>query len=583
MGRSGSLRAIEGGALIANEGRDSWKAAAGAALLTLVWLAVTEPFLAIVWDEGYTLGREARVRSWLWALVDPAGFAETWRPPAFELVQPDGEVVALPPTRSEIDTRAELFQKDVLAYFWPFAREEPHGHPPFYALLGLIGDLGTPWRRDLGRARFGPMLLFSLTAGVLFRFLDRRFGRWAAIGGCAALVLQPRLFAHAHYAAYDAPLTALWVLGVLAFFKAVEPSGRRQPPWPWVIAFGVAVGAASATKLTGWFLPLPCLAWAALNRDRRGFLTLLVGGFIALATIYVFIPPWWPDPIDGFSRFLASNLSRGETIAIKTQFLGDIYETPRESLPWWNTLVWTVFVTPVGFLLLALGGLIGTLRRPGRHRFGALVALYWLFLLALRAMPHVPGHDGVRLFLPAFGLLAVLAGLGSGMAADRFGRWGRAAVVLAGLEGLASCLVMMPVPLSYYSPVVGGLPGAARLGMEPTYYWDGLNGAAIDWLNENTNANERIVTTTFSTSFVYLRQSGRLEPPVLPIAAAAPAWFVIQNRPGDMNALDRWLIEHGEPAFVSRKFGVPILWIFPYEQVERFLAGQSSRLEARSP
>ena len=34
---------------------------------------------------------------------------------------------------------------------------------------------------------------------------------------------------------------------------------------------------------------------------------------------------------------------------------------------------------------------------------------------------------------------------------------------------------MMPVPLSYFSPIVGGLPGATALGMEPTYYWDGLD------------------------------------------------------------------------------------------------------------
>ena len=31
---------------------------------------------------------------------------------------------------------------------------------------------------------------------------------------------------------------------------------------------------------------------------------------------------------------------------------------------------------------------------------------------------------------------------------------------------------MMPVPLSYYSPLIGGLPGAAAIGMEPTFYWD---------------------------------------------------------------------------------------------------------------
>ena len=35
-------------------------------------MLATEPYLAIVWDEGYTLGREERLREWFHALADPA-------------------------------------------------------------------------------------------------------------------------------------------------------------------------------------------------------------------------------------------------------------------------------------------------------------------------------------------------------------------------------------------------------------------------------------------------------------------------------------------------------------------------------
>ena len=59
----------------------------------------------------------------------------------------------------QIDTRGKLlFDPAVLAWFWPFAREEPHGHPPFYALVGLVGDFLVPTWAPLPRARFGPML-----------------------------------------------------------------------------------------------------------------------------------------------------------------------------------------------------------------------------------------------------------------------------------------------------------------------------------------------------------------------------------------------------------------------------------------
>ena len=50
------------------------------------------------------------------------------------------------------------------------------------------------------------------------------------------------------------------------------------------------------------------------------------------------MPPWWTDPVNGVVRFLESNLSRGKTIPIKVQFLGTVYNTPKESLPWYNTL-----------------------------------------------------------------------------------------------------------------------------------------------------------------------------------------------------------------------------------------------------
>src|SRR3954452_24004133 len=223
-------------------------------LATLGLMLATEPRLAIVWDEGYTLGREARLREWFRALRDPAGFAAHWTPPALELVQQVGEG---PPRPDQIDSRSKLlFDTRVLAYFWPFAREEPHGHPPFYALLGLAGDLIAPTWQDLPRARLGPILLFSLTAAVLFHFMAARWGLAAAAAAASAWVFQPNLFGHGHYAAYDAVLTSLWVLAISAFARATSgdpPQGRDIGRWIAVLGFGLAVGCALATKLTGWF------------------------------------------------------------------------------------------------------------------------------------------------------------------------------------------------------------------------------------------------------------------------------------------------------------------------------------------
>src|SRR5262249_50926722 len=156
---------------------------------------------------------------------------------------------------------------------------------------------------------------------------------------------------------------------------------------------------------------IPLLTWAIVRRDRRAFVALAIAAPIAAATLYAFNPPWWRDPIDGVARVMRSNLTPGETIPIPVPFLGRVFLTPNESLPWYNTLAWTVFAAPIGMLLFALVGCGRVAVDKSMRGFGSLVFLNWAFLLALRALPHTPGHDGTRQILPAFGMMALMAGL----------------------------------------------------------------------------------------------------------------------------------------------------------------------------
>ena len=366
--------------------------ALGVGLATTCLMLATEPLLAIGWDEGYTLGREARLRDWFRALVNPARFAAQWQPLPLDrdLVQRDQN----PPSQEHLRSRWTLFtDRTAFEWFWPFAREEPHGHPPFYALIGLIGDVIAPSWQVLPRAQLGPILLFSITTGVIYGYVCARWGTWAAALAAGSWVLQPNLFGHGHYAAYDAILTSLWILAIIFFASAVIPqevpgTERRLAQWVWRIAFGVILGCAAATKFTGWFLPVPFLIWSSVYRSRRGFKTLLIGGLIALAVLLALMPPWWIDPINGVVRFFSSNLNRGKTRPIEVQFLGVRYNTPNESLPWYNTLVWTLFVTPVGFLIFAGTGIWAALRFGRSEPIGPLFVVHWAFLMALRIAPH---------------------------------------------------------------------------------------------------------------------------------------------------------------------------------------------------
>jgi 4-amino-4-deoxy-L-arabinose transferase-like glycosyltransferase len=540
-------------------------AVAAISLAIMVW---TEPRLAIVWDEGYTLGREARVRDWFNALRDPVAFARRWQPPYEDLVPPNRFQAPRP---EELDTRAGLFSPAVLDWFWPFAREEPDGHPPVYALVGLIGDVIAPAWETMPRARLGPMLVFSMTCGAVFSFFRSRWGLWPALAALGAWMFQPHLFALAHYATYDGLLTSFWTGCVLSFVKAVERHGDNRPPaprWPWVTVFGVLSAGAMGSKLTGWFLPLPFLFWAILYRDRRGIVVMVTALSLAFAVLVLLIPPWWQNPVAGLDRFFQSNLSRALTTPLKTLFLGKIYETPSGSLPWYNTIVWVLMVTPVGFLVLASCGMIRGVSLARSDPIGVLFFIHWMFLMILRALPHTPGHDGVRQFLPAFGILALLAGLGAATIHTRLGVWGKSLILVSVIEGALSVGLMMPVPLSYYSPLAGGLPGAARLGMEPTYYWDSLQPEIIAWLNSHTRSGQKVMFSRYPTSWLYLRQTQRLRVSILPQERGRWAWYVLQNRPGAFRAMERDLIANGRPATVFSKCGIPLLWVFPYRDVE---------------
>jgi hypothetical protein len=290
---------------------------------------------------------------------------------------------------------------------------------------------------------------------------------------------------------------------------------------------------------------------------------------IAALVVYLLIPPWWTDPVTGVTRFLQSNLNRGRSLPIYVQFLGKVYLSPEDSLPWYNTLVWTVMVTPAGFLVMAGVGFVAALKHGRSQPEGLLIAGHWAFLMILRALPHTPGHDGVRQFLPAFGVLALLGGLGARTLLDSWGRWARPAIAAALVEGILSVAVMMPVPLSYFSPIVGGLPGAAALGMEPTYYWDALTPEARQWLAANTPPGRTIVFAWYTPSWLHLRRTRELPRRLAPIDPGQPIWYVLQNRPGAFSDVHRALVAESQAAYTVTKLGVPLIWIFPYSGFER--------------
>lgn len=502
-----------------------WFGSALAAVACAVALVATAPGLPMVWDEGNAIVRAEGIAHGQW----------------------------------EYTTKVE-------------------GHPALYGIVIALGQwLAPAWLAPLTAARLGPMLLFSLATGAMFYRMGREYSLAAATGSVAALLFLPRMFAHAHFASFDGPLTACWMLAWATFAPACRCRSfpGDHSVWAWRILWGITVGMTLSCKATGWLAPLPFLVWAITYRHRGGLWALAVGIAVALLTFFLLNPPLWSVPIQGWAVFFDLNLHRGDHWNIPILFLGQMHHLGAP-LPWYNTLFWTAITVPLGILLLAALGVTVALRTWQSHPAGALLLFHWLVLLVARALPGTPVHDGIRLFLPSFAFLAALAGVGCGaLLQSRLRptiRW--SAVVLLYAGSASSLFWYAPQWLSYYNLLIGGLRGATAVGMEPTYYWDALDQSVLDWLHEHTGPGDKIAigacspeTLALMERWQLLRRATRQDAP------GTFRWYVLQRRPSGFSPADRWLVDRVPPVHtkVIRSQGmgpwcldVPLVDVYSY-------------------
>ena len=535
--------------------RSSARLVLAAALVSVVCasaLLATSPGLPMSWDEGNAIWRSRRIRQWAELLV-----------------------------ASDRREAPHPLSREGIAKYWPYTTQI-EGHPAFYGIVIAVGQsVSERWLGPLDSSRFGPIVLFAAAAGVMFYRIGRDDSILAASAAAGALMVLPRMFAHAHFASFDGPLVSCWILAWAAFAPA-----RRS--WWGAGLFGIALGMALSAKATGWIAPFPFLAWTLLYRDRAGAKALALAIPIALGTFFLLNPPLWHQPLTGSITFLQMNLGRGD-FNISTQFFGQMYNLDHP-LPWFNTIVWTGITVPVGVLALIVVGVAVAVWRWRRDPTGTLLVANAAVLLVVRALPWAPPHDGVRLFLPAFAFLAGLAGVGAAAVVE-FARRRAVAGVRARWMAIGGVLLVYaasgtslfwyrPQWLSYYNLLIGGLPGATALGMEPTYYWDGLDRSVLDWLDQHTEDDEKVrFAAPSSENLLLMRAWGTISVEFRPSEPGRYRWYVLQRRPSAWQPHDRWLIEHARPAFRKvirrgglgpwRLGGVPLVEVYCYRDYLR--------------
>jgi dolichyl-phosphate-mannose-protein mannosyltransferase len=521
------------------------------AAVAFVFLAATSPAIPIVWDEGEYLGRATQLATWFRLIATPSS--------------PDGGLHAF---------SARVIHDHWIAISWY------EGHPgwalvPMAVMKGLFGRVLT----ELTAARLGTILIVSAACNAVAFHLRNTFGTVAAVVAVVALVTFPRLFSEEHFATLDAQLMAWWLmLWASDMLRRSDTAG--------LLRTGVLAGLTSAAKFTGWLAWPPMVIARLITRDRRHVLGLLVIVPVGLLTFFVVNPPLWHHPRSEFLVHLHLNLHRNLNVPIT--FFGTRYDQDH-TLPWYNTLAWLFVVTPLPILILGVIGVAHCVSRRDGPSISLL--LNWATLMIVRALPGVPPHDGIRLFLPAFGFWCVLAGVGGQAAWEWSSRFAgakrmmlaRAAMVTALAGGVVNLARYYPQTLSHYNGLVGGVRGAAALGMEPAYWWDSLDSDVLAWINDHTEPGARVAFSA-SANISILHGWGRLRPVQAPRGGVFK-WYVLQNRTAFLADSDRRLLASGTPALVKYAgygregqapwdLNVPLLLIYPYDQYRAAIAGR---------
>ncbi|WP_432561419.1 glycosyltransferase family 39 protein [Kineococcus sp. SYSU DK003] len=301
-------------------------------------------------------------------------------------------------------------------------------HPPLAKWLIALGhSLGDG---SLVDDRAPAAVCGVLTAAVLFAVARRCGGFWTgavAAGLWCALPLAPGVvpFHLDRRATLEAPLLLFTALAVLAAQRVAE-APRRDGRW---VLLGVAVGAATASKLTGAVVAVVALAVLfPLRRSLTGVVLAAVSALLVFVATYLPFGPVLPDALRYVVEFQLQHADDGAVQSVA----GTLYRFP----PWWSA--WWFQSRYLGWLGVALlwGLAVLGATRWSRPAVRPVVVALAGFTVAVVASPlKLPQYHDV--LVPP---LVVLAAVGL----TQLARWWLPGRIVAAAAAVALLVVAVP-------------------------------------------------------------------------------------------------------------------------------------------
>ena len=479
-----------------------------------------------------------------------------------------------------------------------------HEHPAFMKSLFALSHryLFENWRlfREQGTAyRFPGMAVSALGVVVTYAWGRRELGRLAGLVAALSLAFMPRVFYHSHLACFDTPVMTMLLITAYAYARSLEAGTG------WAVATGVSYGLLLDTKHNAWLLPGAFVLHFLLTRGAHAVRELRAGrvaipkAFFAMLVLspLVFYAGWpwiWHDTAQRLADYARFHLGHEY---YNMEFLGRTYWKP--PMPRLYAWIMTLGTVPgITLLLFLLGLALSVLARvpawrarvrgltltaseaaPDASHPASSTPLLWLLCLSMCYAPwwsdSTPIFGGTKHWITAYPFLCLFAGRGFAFAASRiaelvpslrlapFAPHALAGSVLIG--PLCMMLHSQPWGLSFYTPLVGGAPGAASLGLNRTF-WGYTTGAVQGFIN--ARAPERATLYVHDTalqSWEMLRQDGRIRQDLRGSLSIAGSSLALYQHEPHMHRVEYqvWVdYGHDAPAEIGTFDGVPVVWVY---------------------
>lgn len=510
--------------------RDGWLAL-GLALTYTTVLGLTHGSLALSRDESFYIEHAQIIATWLRRLLADPMHAIT------------------PP---------------VLAAGWPGVVAD---HPPLmkylFAASLMSYESARPSIAQTLAMRIPTMAIAGLLIGLMYIWGAQYRSRLA--GFCAAILfgLLPRVFYHSHLICLDVPITFFSTVALYCYWRSLQ--ARR-----WSIAYGVTLGLALLTKHNAWLLPFVLLVhWFLAHRHEPPwwlFSTMLITPIV----VYVGWPWLWYDSWPHLLAYVNYHLQHDY---YNMAYLGGNFFRPPFPIgyPWLMTL-WTV---PAVTLLLAIGGiallggsLIASRSIWVRKKYSTEVLWLGACLapIVLISLPFTPIFGGTKHWFPAYPFMCLFAGATLSCLCGWLKL--RTRIVVLGLLFCAPLIETIHshgFGLSFYTPLAGGVPGAASKGMN-RQFWGFTTGHLATYINAHIPRLGRLwLCDTTWGAWLALQRDGIARADIQATAAIADAHMGLVHHELHFAEVDFQFWQaygHVKPLTVLLYDGVPLISVY---------------------